>query len=134
MDHDRKKVLMTDSSWIGVVLVTLGVFGFLDAAGIVDSSQTIGQWWPLVIVAWAVLDMVRADRITGWGIGWSAVGVALLADAQQWTSDVVIWSALAVFVGALMIASALGRRSNDDRDGSSRSTWNGWARYCGWTR
>jgi hypothetical protein len=23
-----------------------------DAAAVVDSQQTIGQWWPLVVVAW----------------------------------------------------------------------------------
>jgi len=134
MDHDRKTALLTGSSWIGVVLVALGVCGFLDAAGIVDSSQTIGQWWPLVIVAWAAIDMLKAGRITAWGIGWSAVGVALLADAQQWASDVVIWSALAVFVGALMLAGALGRLHKANGDHSDASTWNEWARYCGWTR
>jgi len=30
--------------WIGLVFVTLGVFGILDAAGTLDSSETIDRW------------------------------------------------------------------------------------------
>lgn len=119
MEHDRKRGFVTDTSWVGVLLVTVGVCGFLDAAGIVDSSQTIGSWWPLVIVAWAAIDMARIGAVTQRGVAWSAVGVALLADVQQWTSDMVIWSALAVFVGIVMIAGAFASRSDGRRSAAS---------------
>jgi len=35
------------SLWVGIVLLAVGACGLLDAAGVVDSGQTIGQWWPL---------------------------------------------------------------------------------------
>ena len=31
------------SVWLGIVLLAVGACGLLDAAGVVDSSQTIGQ-------------------------------------------------------------------------------------------
>ena len=48
------------SVWFGVVLVAVGVCGYLDAAGVVDSAQTIGQWWPLAIVGWPLVEMAAA--------------------------------------------------------------------------
>ena len=49
------------SVWFGIVLVAVGVCGFLDAAGVVDSAQTIGQWWPLAIVGWPLAEMALRD-------------------------------------------------------------------------
>ena len=48
--------------WIAIVLLALGVCGILDAAGVVASSQTIAQWWPLAIVGWALIEMLAARR------------------------------------------------------------------------
>ena len=54
--------------WIAIVLLALGVCGILDAAGVVDSSQTIGQWWPLAVVGWAVAEHAwRTPRDPGRG-------------------------------------------------------------------
>ena len=88
------------SVWFGVVLVAVGLCGFLDAAGVVDSAQTIGQWWPLAIVGWPLVEMAAAKRVTLGGAICAAVGVTLLADVQAWAGDVVVWSSLAAFVGA----------------------------------
>ena len=142
MEHHRTMALIPDSAWVGLLLVTLGVCGLLDAAGVVDSSQTIGQWWPLAIVAWAVIDMVKGGGITWWGIVWSAIGVALLADEQGWTSGGVIWSALAVVGGGAMLTGAVARRGNDHGAPGDKGPDNtsdapasgGWERYRGWTR
>jgi hypothetical protein len=130
MDRERSVAHWSDSIWIGLLLLALGVCGFLDAAGIADASRTIGAWWPLIIVAWAVVDMARAGRITAWGMVWSAVGLALLADGQEWASDTVVWSALAVFVGLVMLAAAA-RRSGRRPD---RSVWASWCGWCGWSQ
>ena len=75
--------------WFGVVLVAVGLCGFLDAAGVVDSAQTIGQWWPLAIVGWPLVEMAAAKRVTLGGAICAAVGVTLLADVQAWASDIV---------------------------------------------
>jgi hypothetical protein len=106
------------SVWFGVVLVAVGLCGFLDAAGVVDSAQTIGQWWPLAIVGWPLVEMAAAKRVTLGGAICAAVGVALLADKQAWASDVVVWSSLAAFVGAAILVSAVARR-RESQDGGS---------------
>jgi len=100
--------------WIATVLLALGVCGILDAAGVVDSAQTIGQWWPLAIVGWAVAEMLGERRVTLGGVICSAIGVTLLADIQAWSSDVVVWWTLVIVVGiAILVAgSRRGHRHN----------------------
>jgi sugar phosphate permease len=107
--------------WIGIVLIAVGLCGMLNAAGVVDSSQTIGQWWPLAVLGWPVADMLGARRLTVGGMVCAAVGLALLADAQEWTSDVVVWSALPVFVGTAVLTAALYRRL-EQHDGTGAGT------------
>jgi hypothetical protein len=105
------------SVWFGAVLVAVGLCGFLDAAGVVDSAQTIGQWWPLAILGWPLVEMAAAKRVTLGGAVCAAVGLTLLADVQAWGSDMIVWSSLAAFVGAAILVSALSRREH--RDGGS---------------
>ena len=104
--------------WVGIVLLAVGVCGLLDAAGVVDSSQTIGQWWPLAIIGWPVIEMLAARHLTLGGVICTAVGLTLLADAQQWASGALVWSALAVFVGLSVLTAANAHR----RDGDAHRT------------
>ena len=99
------------SVWFGVVFVAVGVCGFLDAAGVVDSAQTIGQWWPLAIVGWPLVEMAAARRVTLGGAICAAVGVTLLADVQAWAGDMVVWSSLAAFTGAAILVATIARRN-----------------------
>jgi hypothetical protein len=91
---------------IAAALLAVGVCGILDAAAVVDSSQTIGQWWPLAVVAWPLAEMATARRMTLGGGVCMAVGLTLLADAQGWASDAFVWSSLALFVGFAIIVDA----------------------------
>ena len=40
--------------WVGIVLLALGVFGILDATGVLDAGPVIGDWWPAAVVVLAV--------------------------------------------------------------------------------
>ena len=103
--------------WIATVLLALGVCGILDAAGIVDTSQTIAQWWPIVIVGWALTAMIGERRVTLGGVVCAAIGMTLLADAQAWASGAVVWSALAITLGLGILVDAglrRGERHNGD--------------------
>lgn len=103
--------------WIGIVLLAVGACGILDAAGVVDSAQTIGAWWPLAIVGWALAAMAGERRVTLGGVVCASVGLALLADVRAWASDVVVWSALALAVGvAVIVCAALTRDGRGDGD------------------
>ena len=103
----------------GVVLVAVGVCGFLDAAGVVDSAQTIGQWWPLAIVGWPLVEMAAARRVTLGGAICAAVGVTLLADVQAWAGDMLVWSSLAAFTGAAILVASIARRTAAPGGGTS---------------
>ena len=109
------------SLWVGIVLLAVGACGLLDAAGVVDSGQTIGQWWPLAVIGWPLAEMLAARRVTLGGVVCAAVGLTLLADAQQWTSDVVVWSGLAAFVGIAVLTTAVYRR-HEQPGGSGAGT------------
>jgi hypothetical protein len=105
--------------WIAIVLLALGVCGILDAAGVVDSSQTIAQWWPLAVVGWAITEMLAERRVTLGGVICAAIGLTLLADAQAWVSDTLVWSSLALFIGLALLVGAA--RSRGDRAGRQDS-------------
>ena len=103
--------------WIAIVLLALGVCGILDAAGVVASSQTIAEWWPVAIIGWAIAEMLAERRCTLAGVICVAIGMTLLADAQAWLSDTLVWSSLAVFIGlALLVAAALSKADRAGRE------------------
>jgi len=104
--------------WIAIVLLALGVCGILDAAGVVDSGQTIGQWWPLAIVGWAIAEMLGERRVTLGGVICTAVGLALLADAQAWGNGMLLWSSLAITIGLAILVDA-GLRRGEPRNGDA---------------
>jgi hypothetical protein len=112
--------------WIAIVLLALGVCGILDAAGVVASSQTIAQWWPLAVVGWALTAMLAERRVTLSGVICAAIGLALLADAQAWVSGALLWSSLAITLGLAMLVGASLRRG-DHRNGDAPTAVGGGA-------
>jgi hypothetical protein len=107
--------------WIAIVLLALGPCGILDAAGVADWSQTIGQWWPLAIVGWAIAAMLTERRVTLGGGICSAIGLTLLADVQAWANDALLWSSLAITIGIAILVNA-GVRRGDPRNGDAPTT------------
>ena len=101
--------------WVAIVLLVVGVCGILDAASVLDWNRTVGQWWPLVIIGWAIADMVPVRRLTLGGTIWVAIGLTLLADVQEWAGDAFVWSSLALFIGVALLAGAF--LSRGDRAG-----------------
>ena len=43
--------------WLGLLFLALGVFGVLDATGVLAWNDTVGQWWPVAIIAFGLADM-----------------------------------------------------------------------------
>jgi hypothetical protein len=107
----EEKKMRPGSLWVGLVLLAVGVCGVLDATGVVDSGQTIGQWWPLAIIGWPLVETLATRRVTLGGVVCASIGLALLADLQQWTSDTVVWSALAIFLGLAVLTTIAFRRN-----------------------
>jgi hypothetical protein len=96
--------------WIGLVLVTLGVFGILDAAGTLESSQTIDRWWPVAIIGLGLIGMLVDRRISvGPGIV-VVVGLLILADQQEWTDEDLFGPVLLIAIGLVVLSGMWGRR------------------------
>ena len=110
--------MKSSTVWIATVLLALGVCGILDAAGVVASSQTIAQWWPIAIVGWAIAAMLDERRVTLGGVICAAIGMTLLADAQAWADGVLLWSSLAITIGLAILVDA-SRRRGERRNGDA---------------
>jgi len=95
--------------WMGLVLVGLGVVGLLGAAGVIDASAVIGHWWPLVVIGLGLAAAIAQRSLSLGPIVVTAIGVALLAGAQDWAVQDMIWPALLIVVG-LLVLSGLARR------------------------
>ena len=108
--------------WIAIVLLALGVCGVLDATGVVQSSQTIGQWWPLAVIGWAACEMLTGRRVTLGGVICAAVGLVLLADAQAWASGALLWSSLAITTGLVILVGVSLRRGDHGNGDAPRTT------------
>src|SRR6266511_2459578 len=63
--------------WIGLVFLTIGVFGVLDATGALDSGTTIDHWWPVAIIGLGLLAMYGQRRVAFGPLLVTAVGVEL---------------------------------------------------------
>jgi hypothetical protein len=95
--------------WIGLVLLTLGVFGILDATGTVEASETIGRWWPVAIIGLGLIGMAVDRRISLGPTIVVAIGFLLLADQQDWTNQDLFGPVLLIVIG-LVVLSGLWRR------------------------
>jgi Cell wall-active antibiotics response 4TMS YvqF len=94
-------------AWVGIVLLALGVFGLLDAAGVLDAGMTIGRWWPLAVIGLGVAAMVAQRRMSVGPMVVTVVGVVLLASRQDWLVPALIAPLVLVAVGvAVMVGVA----------------------------
>jgi hypothetical protein len=105
--------------WLGLVFLALGEFGVLDVTGVLAWDTSVGQWWPVAIIALGVADMATEHRITLSPVIITAIGVALLADQQSWASDQLIWSLLLGGIG-LGILLARSRSPKPDHQPADR--------------
>ena len=90
--------------WIGLVLVTLGVFGILDATGTLDSSETIDRWWPVAIIGLGLIGMLVERRISLGPMIVVVVGFLVLADQQAWTHEDLFGPVLLVTIGVVILS------------------------------
>jgi hypothetical protein len=98
--------------WIGLVLVTLGVFGVLDATGTLESTDAIERWWPIAIIGAGLLVMADHRRISVGPTIVVVLGSVLLANQQGWTTEDLLGPALLVLIGLAVLAGATrGRRT-----------------------
>jgi hypothetical protein len=105
--------------WIGLVLLALGVFGILDAAGALESSETIDQWWPVAIIGLGVIGMGVERRIAIGPAIVVVIGVLLLADAQDWTDEDLFGPVILIAIGLIVLSGLWRRRVEGEHRDSS---------------
>jgi LiaF transmembrane domain len=105
--------------WIGLVLLTLGVFGILDATGTLDSADTIDKWWPVAIIGLGLIGMWVERRVSLGPAIVVGIGVLLLADQQQWTDEDLFGPVLLILIG-LVVLSGLWHRRVEGSERESR--------------
>lgn len=96
--------------WIGLVLVTLGVFGLLGASGVLDASDMINRWWPLAVVGLGVIAMVSQRSVSLGPIVITGFGLVLLVNQQGWVTGDITGPAILILIGAVILVS-VGRRT-----------------------
>ena len=105
--------------WIGLVLLTFGVFGILDAAGALESSETIDQWWPVAIIGLGVIGMGVERRIAIGPTIVVVIGVLVLADAQDWTDEDLFGPVILSAIGLIVLSGLWRRRVEGEHRDSS---------------
>ena len=105
--------------WLGSLLLALGVFGVLDWTGVLAWDDSVGQWWPVAIIAFGLAEMATEHRVTFGHSIITAIGVALLLDQQNWASSALIWSLLLGGIG-LGILFGAGRSEQPDHEPAPR--------------
>ncbi|HET9249803.1 MAG TPA: LiaF domain-containing protein [Actinomycetota bacterium] len=105
--------------WIGLVLLTLGVFGILDATGTLNSAETVDRWWPVAIIGLGLIGMLVERRISLGPTIVVGVGFLLLANQQEWTDQDLFGPVLLVVIG-LVILSGLWHRRVEAGDRENR--------------
>ena len=90
--------------WIGLVLLTLGVFGVLDTTGVLGAGSTIDRWWPVAIIGLGAMAMLAQQRISFWPSVIVVFGAILLADTQNWATGDLVGPAILILIGAAILA------------------------------
>ena len=106
--------------FIGLLLVILGVMLLLDNTGALGLDWSLaGVYWPSLIIAWALWRLVVGGlRFRLWPIIALLVGVVLQLsnlDLWDWNFGQLLWPAVLVAVGLMLLFGRRGRRYSHGR-------------------
>ena len=87
--------------WIGLVLVSLGAIGILEATG--TGTGGVADWWPIAVIGLGLAAMVGRRRVTLGPLVIVALGFVLLADQQSWTDGDLFGPALLIVFGLAVL-------------------------------
>jgi Cell wall-active antibiotics response 4TMS YvqF/Domain of unknown function (DUF5668) len=103
---------------LGLGLVALGILFLLDQAGTIDAGEIIGDWWPVVIIAIGVVQLVGQPRAPVGPLIVVGIGIVLLLAQLDVVGDDVwrfVWPVALVIVGLVFLLRRPGRPAAADR-------------------
>ncbi|MDX8052156.1 LiaF-related protein [Lentzea sp. BCCO 10_0798] len=89
--------------WVGLVLVTLGVFGILDAVDVLHAGPVVADWWPAAVVVLGVVAMASQRRVSLGPVVLVVLGLVLLAGTLDWTTGDLLVPTLLAGVGIAVL-------------------------------
>ncbi|GGU50046.1 LiaF transmembrane domain-containing protein [Lentzea flava] len=99
--------------WVGLVLLALGLFGILDATGVLDAGPVIADWWPAAVVVLGLIAMAAQRRISLGPAVIVVLGLVLLAGTLDWTSGDLLLPTVLAGVGIAVLVGL--RRHHNSR-------------------
>lgn len=97
---------------LGLVVLTLGVLFLLDSAGALNADRAIDHWWPLLIVAVGVFQLIEGRQSLAGPVILAGIGAVLLlftTDALEEGAEDYVWPLILVGVGLLILSRWRGR-------------------------
>ena len=118
---------------VGLILVTLGVAIFLDhAEGNTRALRILGDWWPVSIIAWGLVNVLRLIE-RRWMLGGPLSAILLGGLLLVWTLDnqtgrwlmAFLWPTAIVLVGFWLVLAAVesGEHRSTHSDELRRAVW-----------
>jgi predicted membrane protein len=100
-------------SWslvIGALILASGVVLLLDQQGVVSADRIFQYFWPVIFIAFGLVNLFDCPSRRVWGVILLAVGVLLILDNLGYIrfSLSVIWPLIIIAIGALMIFRSIG--------------------------
>ncbi len=92
------------NSWVGLILIVIGILFILDTFNIMDFGCIISDWWPAILIIIGLIKLQSQDR--GAGLIFILIGTILLLtvhDIIQWSNIWKLWPLILIFIGLSMV-------------------------------
>src|SRR5699024_5820147 len=97
---------MSSKSWVGLVLLVLGFWYLLADADILEFSEILSTWWPLVLITIGVVQLLSRSIAPFSGILFIAIGgLFLINELVDVHLAAYIWPLSLIIVGLTFIFS-----------------------------
>jgi len=120
-------------SWslvIGALILASGVVLLLDQQGFVSADRIFQYFWPLIFIAFGLVNLFECQGRRIWGIVLLVVGVVLILDNLGFAhiSFAIIWPMIIIAIGGFMIFRSLNIQGSPNSPGGS---WTNFLRSAG---